>query len=81
MASYNVDDKVSIAGKVLEIVENDDGKFYRLKVRHNDGSSVISIDEQYIHGLITSSNSSSSSSTSGGTTTGGTTTGGTTSGS
>ena len=53
--SYTVDDKVLIVGKVQEVIENEDGKFYRLKVKHSGGSMVISVEEQYIRGGYTES--------------------------
>lgn len=52
MATYKVDDKVLIQGKVQEIIENDEGIFYRMKVRHSGGSAIMSVEEQYIKGKV-----------------------------
>lgn len=49
--TYNIDDYVYITGKVVEIITNDDGTFYNLKIKYNGGTTNLMIEEQYIKGV------------------------------
>lgn len=49
MAKYDVDSKLLISGKIKEIYENEDGKFYQLRVKHRDGAIVISVADKYVY--------------------------------
>ena len=44
-AKFDVDEKVNITGKVIEINTTDEGTFYQLKVKTMNGSVMLNIEE------------------------------------
>ena len=53
MASqYEVGEKVTIAGKVIEAQQNEDGNFVHLKIKHSSGSTTLIMDEDQIIGVL-----------------------------
>lgn len=44
-AKYDVDEKVNITGKVIEINTTDEGTVYQLKVKTVNGSQILNIEE------------------------------------
>lgn len=44
-AKFNVDEKVNITGKVVEINATDEGIVYQLKVKTVNGSVMVNIEE------------------------------------
>ena len=45
VAKFDVDEKVNITGKVVEINTTDEGTYYQLKVKTMNGSMMLNIEE------------------------------------
>ena len=51
-AKFNIDEKVHVTGKVIEINSNDDGIFYQLKIKTTNGSMVLNFEEGDLAAIV-----------------------------
>ncbi len=49
-AKYDVDDKVTIQGKVIEVVINEDAITYQVKIKSNNKSTTMYFEEDELSG-------------------------------
>lgn len=60
-AKYDVDDKVNIQGKVVEVVSNENGTTYQVKVKANNKSTTLYFEEDELNGSSSQSASTEQS--------------------